>query len=147
ETDKLFFDEQITYLVHPQEFLPEDWNKVMFAGPADLLEQVEYFVSKRKYPGVYFVATAANYFEMLPQNVTKGTAMLKVCELLDVPPENTFAIGDYYNDIDMLRASGHAVAMENAPKEIKMLADTTTGSCNESGVGQFLFTLIQKYAT
>lgn len=144
-SEKLFSDEQITYFVNPLEDLPEEWNKVLFAGPADMLERLEYFVSKRNYPGVYFVSTDLHYFEMMPRGVNKGSAMRKVGEMMSIPPHHIFAIGDYYNDIDMLRAAGHAVVVEDAPKEIKMLAHTITGSCNESGVGQFLYTLIQKY--
>lgn len=146
QLDQLFLDEKITYFVHPLEHLPQQWNKILFAGPPDVLEKLEYFVSKRNYPGVYFLATDKHYFEMLPLGVTKGSALLKVCDLMGIAPENSFAIGDYYNDIDLMRAAGYSVAMDNAPKEIKMLADSVTTSCNESGVGQFLYKLIRKYA-
>lgn len=141
----LFYDEHITYFLRPFEDLPPDWNKILFAGPKSLLEDVKEYVARQNYPGLYFVYTASNYFELLPLGVNKGTAVEQLCTLLHIPVENTIVIGDYYNDIDMMQVAGYKVAMGNAPKEIKALADEITGDCDESGVGQYLYKLIEKY--
>lgn len=144
-TQKLVEDERITYFLHPKEELPPDWNKVLFAGPTALMEDVEDYVSQHHYPGVYFVRTDPFYFEMMPAGVSKGSALIQLSALLGVPVENTIAIGDYYNDIDMMKEAGLSVAMENAPSEVKLLAGQCTGHCNSGGVGQFLYSLVKKY--
>ncbi|MFV0414502.1 MAG: Cof-type HAD-IIB family hydrolase [Oscillospiraceae bacterium] len=145
QTRTLFCDEKITYFVRPRQDLPPNWNKVLFAGPAHVLEEVENYVSMQHYPGIYFVATDRNYFEMMPQGVSKGSALESLCEVMNIPLDNTIAIGDYYNDIDIMRKAGHSVAMANAPREIQILADETTAGCNECGVGQYLYKLIKQY--
>ncbi len=44
------------------------------------------------------------------------------------------AVGDYYNDIGMFRAAGYAVAMANAPEEVKSHAHACTASNSEDGL-------------
>ncbi len=145
EVQKLFIDEKTTHFIRPWEDYPPEWNKVLFAAPPEVLDEVEGFVAKLTYPGVYFVRTSVHYFEIMPVDVSKGSALLQLCNLLDVNIENTYAIGDYFNDVEMMQAAGHAVAMENAPVEIQMMADEVTGNCNEGGVGQFLYKLIDQF--
>ncbi len=144
---KLFDDEKSTYFHRPQEDLPVGWTKVLFAQTKEYLQRVKEFVDERDYQGVYFVSTNDNYFEMMPQGVSKGSALHKLCDILNVPVENVNMIGDYYNDIEIMKEAGYAVAMENAPADIKEFVDEITASNKESGVGQFLYKLIQKYTT
>ena len=147
ELNTLLSDERITYFLHPQEAVPIDWNKVLFAGPSDVLEEVEQYVTENAYLGVYFVRTAPQYFEMMPTGASKGSALHHLCGLLGVEIENTVAIGDYYNDIDMMKAAGHSVSMENAPQKIRDIADEVTGDCENCGVGQYLYSLVKKYGS
>ena len=46
--------------------------------------------------------------------VDKGVAIVNIAEKLGVPIEDTYAFGDGVNDICMLKAAGHGVAMGNA---------------------------------
>jgi hydroxymethylpyrimidine pyrophosphatase-like HAD family hydrolase len=82
---------------------------------------------------------------MMPKGASKGTALSDLCSLLGVPIGNTYAIGDYYNDIEMMKYAGHAVAVDNAPDEVKAVANEIADSNDNGGVGQFLYRLIQKY--
>ncbi len=145
ETQILFKEEDMSYLVRPAENLPASWIKIVFAASPDLLTEVEKFVLAQQYPGVYFLASSPVYFEMMPEGVSKGSALKELCGLLSCPLENTIAIGDYYNDIDLMKEAGHSVAMSTAPMEVRMLADEVTGSSEEGGVAQYLYKLIQQY--
>ena len=75
----------------------------------------------------------------------KGAALGELCTYMGIPIENTVAIGDYFNDIELMRAAGHSVAMGNAPKEVQLAADTVTGRCLDGGVAEVLYGLIRKY--
>ncbi len=66
--------------------------------------------------------------------VDKGTAVRAVAEKLNVPIENTYAFGDGVNDLFMLEAAGHAVAMGNAVDALKEKAEYVTTAINEDGV-------------
>jgi hydroxymethylpyrimidine pyrophosphatase-like HAD family hydrolase len=49
------------------------------------------------------------------------------------------AIGDSYNDVDMLRYAALGVAMGNAPQEIKDIADVVTSTNEEDGVAEAIY--------
>ncbi len=57
---------------------------------------------------------------------------------MGIPRERVLAIGNYFNDIDMLEFAGMGIAMENSPELVKKSADAVTGSNNEDGVHQAL---------
>ena len=48
--------------------------------------------------------------------------------------EEAMAFGDGNNDLEMLKAVGHAVAMRNASKELKEVADVICGDVSEDGI-------------
>lgn len=73
-------------------------------------------------------------FEMLLKGVNKGTAINFICQKLGIDPADTFAIGDSVNDLDMLKAAGTAIAMANAPDEVKNAADFVTTLAEDDGI-------------
>jgi len=48
------------------------------------------------------------------------------------------AIGDYYNDVAMLRAAGLSVAVANAVDEVKAVADYVTVSNEEHAIARVI---------
>ena len=82
------------------------------------------------------------YLEFVPVGISKGAAIRFLAEYLNIPIENTIAVGDAENDIPMIQAAGLGVAMKNATDEIKQHADYITElDNNEGGVGE----VIRKY--
>ena len=67
------------------------------------------------------------------ENCDKGTGLSLLCEMLEIPMETVFAMGDGHNDISMLEAAGFGVAMGNAPAELKQVADYVTLSSDQGG--------------
>lgn len=79
------------------------------------------------------------YLEIVPKGVNKGTAVDALCRHYGIERSNVLAIGDYYNDIDMLRIVGVPVTVRNAPDDIKAVARYVTESdCNNSAVAEAL---------
>ncbi len=143
--DVLIHDEKMNFFHRPYDDLPDEWNKLLFAGEPQALEELARYVATRTYPGLYFLHTNTCYFEAMPKGASKASALRDLCGLLGVPLKNTYVIGDYYNDIDVMKQAGHAVAVDNAPREVKLAAQEATLSNNEGGVGQFLYRLIKQY--
>ena len=54
----------------------------------------------------------------------------------------TVAIGDQRNDLEMFRWAGRAVAMDNAPDEVKAAADELTGHVDDDGLVPVLRSLL-----
>ena len=77
-------------------------------------------------------------------NVSKGNAMAGLCKFLKVDLRQAVAIGDGINDISMIKMAGLGVAMENAPEEIKQVANMVTSSNEESGVGKVLEMILEE---
>ena len=74
-----------------------------------------------------------NNIEINSRQATKGIALKKLAEYLDIPISQTMAFGDDTNDITMLEEAGIGVAMGNAYEEVRQAADYITTDCNESG--------------
>ena len=78
--------------------------------------------------------TRGNSGEITKAAFTKGTAVRYLGSYLGVSAENTIAIGDSENDLEMLRAAGVGIAMGNAADFVKEAADDVTESVDEDGV-------------
>ena len=72
--------------------------------------------------------------EMVPKGFDKGFGIRKVCEILDVPIEDTVAIGDSINDLEMLEAAGVSVCMGNGAPKAKEISDFVTKPLHEDGI-------------
>jgi Cof subfamily protein (haloacid dehalogenase superfamily) len=89
-----------------------------------------------KVSGVVIVSSLGSNWEINAEGTDKGTAMLKLGELLGIRREEIMACGDGMNDIAMLKAVGLGVAMENAEPEVREAADYITTSNDEDGVAK-----------
>ena len=71
-------------------------------------------------------------------NSNKGSALVTLADYLNIPIENTIAIGNDYNDIPMLKEAGFSVCVDNALDEVKEYADYITSSNDSDGVAEIL---------
>lgn len=81
------------------------------------------------------------WLDIAPEGVNKGTALERVRELLGVPRGRVLAVGDGRNDIEMFEwagESGRAVAMGQAPDEVKRVATEVTADVWSDGLAHAL---------
>jgi Cof subfamily protein (haloacid dehalogenase superfamily) len=69
-------------------------------------------------------------------NATKGRALEWRAEQLGITRDEIMAVGDNFNDVDMLEASGIAVVMGNAVPELRRPGWHVTGHQNEAGLAE-----------
>ena len=88
------------------------------------------------------VWSSPNSIEITHPDAQKGMALDALCKLLDIPVENTLALGDSGNDASMLKKAGIGIAMGNAPDRIKAIADAVseTNTCDGAAIA------IERYA-
>lgn len=80
------------------------------------------------------------YLSIIPYNTSKSAAVSFLSQYLSINKEDTIAIGDNLNDIDMIKNSGIGIAVANAYNEVKDIADYTThNSASEGGFAEALY--------
>jgi hydroxymethylpyrimidine pyrophosphatase-like HAD family hydrolase len=94
-----------------------------FAGNADLEVMKAYLPDN----GLWAV-------DFTHAGVNKGTAARWVQERTGANVAQTIAAGDSYNDVPLFRASGHRIAMADAPEELKAMATFVAPSVDEDGL-------------
>ncbi len=131
------------------ETVGDGWNKVLFADTPEMILLVKEYVEKRskhdeRFKKYDFVQTSKIYFELIPKGINKAQGLEKLAELVGVGMENTVAIGDFYNDIELLGAAGLSAVVSDAPDDIKETADLIVGPCLGGGVAELLNKLISQ---
>jgi len=69
-----------------------------------------------------YPARDLSILDLLPHGVSKGWALQRLAAHLGVERKETMAIGDNWNDVDMLEWAGQAVMMGNAAAELRTMA-------------------------
>jgi hypothetical protein len=86
--------------------------------------------------------------DLMPVGITKGRSLEKLAARLGVERKETMAIGDNWNDVDMLEWAGQGVIMGNAAQELRTLAEMRgwkqAPSNNEDGVAVILEAVVAK---
>jgi Cof subfamily protein (haloacid dehalogenase superfamily) len=81
------------------------------------------------------------YLEIMPKEASKTSAIDFLREIFHIKQCEILAIGDNYNDIDMIEYAGLGIAMGNAPDKVKDCANAVTLNNDEDGVAE----AIKKY--
>ncbi|MEW2133316.1 HAD family hydrolase [Streptomyces sp. NPDC005435] len=76
--------------------------------------------------------------ELQPCGITKATGLALAAEHLGLGRADTIAFGDMPNDIPMFQWAAHGVAMANAHRELRAVADEITLSNEDDGVAVVL---------
>ncbi|MHC5935409.1 Cof-type HAD-IIB family hydrolase [Nostoc sp.] len=83
---------------------------------------------------LYLTTSVATFFEATNAFVNKGTAVRYLAEeLLGLQIANVMAIGDNFNDVEMLEYVGLGVAMGNAPAGVQAIAQWVAPSVEQDG--------------
>ena len=84
---------------------------------------------------LYLTQSNPYFFEACHPGASKGKAVrYLVEEVLNLQAENTIAIGDNFNDLEMLQYAAVGVAMGDAPAEVQAQADWVAPNVEADGV-------------
>ncbi|MBE9186221.1 HAD family phosphatase [Microcoleus sp. LEGE 07076] len=84
---------------------------------------------------LYLTRSVATFFEATHPLASKGDGVKYLAEeLLGLQPAQVMAIGDNFNDVEMISYAGVGVAMGNAPDGVKIGADWVAPDVEEDGV-------------
>ncbi|MED4604286.1 Cof-type HAD-IIB family hydrolase [Paenibacillus validus] len=110
--------------------------KFTMFGDGDQMDRVEAaFGREFQLPETFHaIRSGVEFVDVMAVSASKGNALKHLADSWGIRREEIIAIGNYFNDVDMLRFAGLGIAMDNSPDGVKEAADEVTLSNNEDGV-------------
>lgn len=126
----------------------EEWDltemrffKIVFRGDAETLARLRPFVEERFGDRLEYCASSPEFFELQAAGCHKGRALLNLKATLEKEsgaPYTAFAIGDYENDLPMLKAADRSACPANAMEAVKAAVDDHVCHCNDGAIADWL---------
>ncbi len=128
------------YLPMHYHDVDEPIAKILFVDHREgILEKVEDLLKNHPRAEEFdFIRSEKTLYEILPKGSGKDNALYKLSEQLGIDMKNTIAVGDYHNDISMIKAAGVGIAVANAQPEVKEIADMVTVSNDEDAIARII---------
>ncbi|HYX70188.1 MAG TPA: Cof-type HAD-IIB family hydrolase [Terriglobales bacterium] len=132
--------EYIDYVVPLEKSLVADPVQAMFCGSVERMRQAQQRLAEGGFEGqitvlrTEYVARDLCIVDILNQGCSKGHALERWATRRGLDRHQVMAIGDNYNDIEMLTYAGTGVIMGNAADELKQGGWAVTASNAEAGV-------------
>lgn len=139
-----------------EDALPDGDDPIqgMVTGSLDRMRRAEEAIKASEWCGLCeairteYPARDLSIVDLLPPGVSKGWALEQLANRLGIDRKETMAIGDNWNDVDMLEWAGQAVLMSNAALELrgraKMRGWKQAPPNDEDGVAVILESVIAK---
>ena len=108
-------------------------TKILFIGEGPDNDRLTVELRERFGSHVRVVRSHELFVEVMALDASKGAALERVAEYLHVPQEQTMAVGDSENDVEMVAWAGLGVAMGNAVPQVKAVADYVAPPVDEDG--------------
>jgi len=138
--------EQVTF----EELLTTVATRVVVIAPGHEIDDFLRVVESMGLHQVSYTVGWTAWLDIAPEGINKSTALEMVRRELDIPLDRVMVIGDGRNDIEMLQwaaMKGRAVAMGQAPDEVRVHATSITGNFLEHGVATALHELLEDHKT
>lgn len=119
--------------------LTRDPAQVGVAGSGEEMERLRTHLSAR-WPDVGTILSQSTlvsdywFLEAVPHEVSKSQALAFLGQMYGIDASEMIAVGDNYNDLDMIEYAGLGVAMKNAPSDIQGVADYIAPTNDDEGV-------------
>ena len=139
----------IAQCVPLEEALDEDPIQVMFNGGVGEMRELSEALRSGEVPGgarlqaddyavslTEYVHRDFSLIDITAPTATKGRALAWRAERLGLAPAQVMAVGDNFNDVEMLEYAGVPVVMANAVEGLKRPGWHVTGHQNEAGLAQ-----------
>ncbi len=126
------------------ELYQQKTTKLLFIDEPKKIVQYQKHLTPLLAPlNISIVISEPEYIEFLPPEINKGEGLKKLCEYLKIRPDEVAAIGDFTNDIEMMKFAGISGAVSNAHPIISKLANHMVGSNDDNGFSEFVDLILQ----
>lgn len=88
--------------------------------------------------GVSYAIGWSSWLDIAPEGINKASGLQQICRQLGVRRKDVLAIGDGFNDVEMLEWAGRGVAVGDAAEGVQEYADHVTDTFAERGTSNEL---------
>lgn len=113
-------------------------NKILIAGDKELILDIEKDLIAQHGGKLNIYKSQPRYLEIMNPEASKTKAIQFMMNEYGIKQDEIIAIGDNYNDKEMISFAGKGIAMGNAPDDIKAIAGYVTDTNNNDGVAKAL---------
>lgn len=117
------------------------FNKILLIEEPKRINEIKNILIDRYSEYLNIYQSKPTYLEIMNKSVSKTEAIKEIMNIYDIKQEEIIAVGDNFNDMDMIKFAAVGVAMGNAPDMVKEISDYVTLSNDEDGVA----VVIEKY--
>lgn len=135
---QMYFDKSMYEIAKLEDVPADGWMKVIFWSNPVVIHRLKQYINSVENPEATFMSSSPWSLEMLQKGTHKGAAVLKLAEMLGIEKDHVAAIGDYYNDYDMLKSVGLPACAGQAPKALHKIAKFEACHCNKGCVADLL---------
>ncbi len=123
-----------------EDFLTMDieMNKLLLIDEPKIIEKYFPILRDMFEPKLHVFLSEPYFLEITPPNINKGQGLHSLSKITGVPISRIIAMGDSYNDIEMLKEAGLGVAMKNSKAGVWDYADIVTVTNNQAGVAKII---------
>lgn len=121
------------------------WCKAIWVGDAETILSVEKMLIETYGNRYNFNRSWPNGLEMHSKTSGKGELIPKLIELSGKNVHTTVAVGDFENDMSMIKCATIGYAVGNALDSVKAVADRITVTNNESALAKIIYELDKEY--
>lgn len=141
------FSASVTKAFYRSSFsgIPDKVYKFVIVSNPDMMGDVQCFIESLPHPNIKYVLSCPFLLEILPEDNSKGNALRRLPPMCNKILQNTFAVGDYENDLDMIKAAGVGCAVGNACQSVKNVADIILPSCEDNAIARLIEMIEEKY--
>ncbi len=116
------------------ELLAAEVSRVIIRDPESTADEFVALAEELGLQGTNYVVGWTAWLDLAPVGVSKASGLEYVAKELGISSDETLALGDGRNDVEMFEWAHRGVAMGQAVEEVLAKADAVTGSVYEDGV-------------
>lgn len=117
-----------------EKFLDREPTKFIISDDPERMDTYINHLQEELAADLYLTRSRPIFLEILHPAVSKVEGLKILGKRFGIKLSEMVAIGDSYNDVEMLKAAGLGIAMGNAPPGVQAQADWVTGSVEEEGL-------------
>lgn len=142
-TSRIFLP--VIYTNNPKEVLTEEPYKLLAINLEDksVLDELKDYICDNYGDRITAIFSNDRYLEVINATSGKGAALTWLCDYLGIDANNSYGAGDAMNDLSMIEAAGHGIAMCNGDAKLFESAEIISDKTNdEDGLADIIDRLI-----